>query len=100
MCGLELFENYFGFGGEIRNDHRVLGRTKFVSAFPQIAEELGEPQHPLDVGLRIVESDANAPFVPVEKHPEEPAGDVFDVSHINPERATFLLIEEKSHRFP
>ena len=62
-----------------------------MAAVALMAEELAEPEHVFDVGLRGIKPYGDAMIVPVVQHAEETAGDVFDMCHVNADVAVAFM---------
>ena len=70
---------------------------KFVA---NTAEELAEPEHLFHMRHRTKNTDTRPPVVPVAKHPEKTAGDIFDKTHVDPQRTAFFFFEKSLKRLP
>lgn len=99
---LDRLAGQAGFGGGLGgNDRFDRFARHFVQAFRVQLEELSEPKHALDVGLRRGQPEpCAATLLPIEQHAEKAARYVLDISHVDRDGIAVLAVDQAEQAFP
>ena len=65
-----------------------------------VVEECREPDHLFHIRQGSKNTDANPFVMPVTKRPKETAGNIFDVTHVDPHRSAFFHFHQPTECLP